>query len=69
MFIFKDIWMSSGRTFIDVNYTLIRYSVIIIFHRIHKKPADVVNCTPIVRHHLTIGGAVFLWLNLLLKIN
>ncbi|PEA87912.1 DNA-binding response regulator, partial [Bacillus cereus] len=22
------------------------------------------NCTPIVRHSLTIGGAVFLWLNL-----
>ncbi|QDP99102.1 hypothetical protein FOH38_00260 [Lysinibacillus fusiformis] len=27
------------------------------------------NCAPIVRHHLTIGGAIFLWSNILPKIN
>ncbi|WP_206781470.1 hypothetical protein, partial [Bacillus thuringiensis] len=29
-----------------------------------KRKGINMNCTPIVRHSLTIGGAVFLWLNL-----
>jgi predicted MFS family arabinose efflux permease len=33
-----------------------------------ENPATM-NCTPIVRHDLIIGGAVFLWLNLLQMIN
>lgn len=40
-------------------------------NELHQKRAKPIpfELPPIVRHHLTVGGAVFLWLNLLPKIN
>ncbi|MGM2592708.1 hypothetical protein ACS2QM_09185, partial [Bacillus cereus group sp. Bce035] len=40
------------------------YVMIITTHIYIATKSATMNCTPIVRHSLTIGGAVFLWLNL-----
>ncbi|OPA04788.1 hypothetical protein BHL31_27845 [Bacillus cereus] len=42
----------------NINIQLLTYFFVI------KREQLLMNCTPIVRHSLTIGGAVFLWLNL-----